>query len=319
MLTPIIALAVITAGGSILAWALWLYRATSKDSEYEEFSRVMDDVVRDEHRRDIDDGSIIDTGNWSGYWLQASLKAGNKPDDKDKPGRNVAIAAIASMTVALLIYPGFWEISQAAAALVIYPIVVMACWKAFYSSQASKRMKTLERQLSQLISGMRANLQGNTTPGNALILASEGMPAPLGDELAIVRRDLEVNVSLHDALENLSKRVPSREIQFLVSAIQIANKSGENLSSQLTIIQRIIDSRSRVRMKLASAVASVQPVMLIAGLIIPGMFVFTYMSSQANREFWFTFMGMVSFGIVVVLYVGGLFMVKKMIERIEKT
>lgn len=223
------------------------------------------------------------------------------------------IVALVAFGVGFLVWPGDPVAGLAFALLSLVAI------RMYYIFEANRRTKTLEKQLPLLISGMRANLQANATAQAAIVAVAEEIPSPLGDELRILRNDIELNVKLEEALGRLSERVPSREIKFLISAIEIAVKSGTDLDPQLVIIQDVVDKRTRIRQRLASALAEVQPALLVSGIMIPAALVFNFYSDPANKAFWFSFNGLIALGIVGFLYAIGLFISKKLVEGVEKT
>jgi tight adherence protein B len=284
------------------------YASNTKDSE--EFTALVKSITESEIEKDKKDSGIPSEKSWTGFWLRLALDSGWKPASIETPGR-LAIG------IALFGLLGGYFAAGILAAL-IAPIGGLVILQAFLKAKSKARKKVMESQLPNLISGMRANLSANLTPQQAILSQVDEIPAPLGDELKILRQEINVNIPLDKALSNLSYRVPSREIKFLVSSIQIAISSGVDLDPQLVIIQKIIVQRARIANHLASAVASVQPSIWVAGIAIPAGFIFSYYSSVENQAFWGTLNGFIGIGVIIALYVTGLFVARRLVKKVEE-
>lgn len=305
-------LAAILVGATAMFLVLSIARASTSSTEYEKFEQSIIDINKSELEEDKKKEGYIDTKTWGGFWYKLALNAGINPDSPDAPGRSAIVISLISGAVGFLVWP------RDILAGIVFMFLALVGLRFYYVNNAKKRTRTLQRQLPLLISGLRANLQANQTPPNALTTVAKDMPSPLGDELRITSAELEVGVHLDEALDRLATRVPSRDIQFLVSAIQIAVKSGSDLDPQLKIIQEIVDNRTRLQQKLAAAIASVNPTIWVSAITIPAMFIFQFFSSPQNRNFWFSLNGIVALIIVAFLYAVGLFISKKLVDGVEK-
>lgn len=315
---------------SITAWALPLIlsicvllsfvfgglavsRYAKKTPDQEKFEEhllaINDSELDDEVKEEIE----TDEKTWWGYWLRLYMNTGRIPENISLPG-NLAIGlSVLAFGVGFLVWPRDLLAGTGFAFAMLFGM------KMYLGFEVKKRIKTLEKQLPLLLASMRANLQANATPQAALVASVDEIPSPLRDELELLRNDLAFNVPLGVALRSLSNRVPSREMKFLIASIEIAIDSGSNPAPQLEVIQGIIDQRTRIRQKLESAVAEVQPALLVSGITIPASFVFSFYSSAENKDFWLSFYGMIGMGIVAALYAIGMFISKKLVDGVENT
>jgi Flp pilus assembly protein TadB len=306
-------LAAILVGVTGVFLVLGVWRVASGSQRTKDFIISINEITDSELESDREEKIVAEPKSWSGYWLKLYINTGRIPVNAEAPGRLPIILALISFGVGFLVWPGD------PVAGFVFSLLSLAAVRMYYIFEANRRTKTLEKQLPLLISGMRANLQANQTAPAAIMAVAEEIPSPLGDELKILRNDMQLNVELTEALGRLSERVPSREIKFLVSAINIAVKAGTDLDPQLVIIQDVVDKRTRLRQRLASALAEVQPALLVSGIMIPAALVFNFYSDPANKAFWFSFNGLIALGIVGFLYATGLFISKKLVEGVEKT
>ena len=122
-----------------------------------------------------------------------------------------------------------------------------------------------------------------------------------------------------EAIQRMSERVDSTDIKFMLAAIEISLTEGLSLDEQLEIIQGISRQRVRIQQRLAAAVANVKPTLWVAGFVIPASLVFSIYSSPQNKEFWFSFFGIIGIAVVAGLYAIGLFATHKLVKNVENT
>lgn len=312
MLFALTVIVSILTGAVLLFLGLGLARIGGKSKSDEEFSKLITELTQSEVTAEQQDTGIPSPKTWTGYWFKLGQDSGWQAASVGSAARLALGIILFAFLIGYFVWPGelLAGVGFAVAGLVIY--------RAFLLMKAAARKKLMEKQLPNLINGMRANLQANLTPQQAILSQVDEIPAPLGDELKILRQEVNVNVPLDTALSNLANRVPSREIKFLVSSIKIAIASGVDLDPQLKIIQEIIVQRSRIANSLASAVASVQPSIGVAAIAIPAGFIFSYYSSDNNRQFWAEPYGWLAIAVIGALYALGLFISRKLVKRVEE-
>lgn len=247
--------------------------------------------------------------DWFQYWQSLVYRSGRFVSDPATPGRVAIGAAIFAMVFGFLVFPGGLLGGLAG------PVVALGLLRAVLKSEAHKRVMAMEKQLPQLLSGLRANLQAGSTPQQAMLAVADDLPSPLGDEMRMLKRDLNVNVALEIAMGDLAKRVPSREMKFLVASVEIAVRSGADLDPQLETIQEIVLQRTRIRQKLRAAVAQVKPTQFLAYGAVPLMF-FVSTRNPQNTEYWFG-SGIWILAVAGILYGGGGYLIRFMVKGVE--
>ena len=254
-----------------------------------------------------------DRVTWSEYWSEMYVKAG-KISAPATPGRAVLMLGLLMGLIGLFVFPATWWGG------IVMSLVALPMARGWLRMEASKRIHTMEKQLPALLAGIRANLSSGATAQQAIVAVADDVPAPLGDELKALRRDIDVNVGLEVALQDLSKRVPSREMQFLVSSIEISVRVGADLDPQIQIIEGIVRQRSRVRGMIRSAVAQAKPTMLLAYCVVPLMLAYSF-SNPENKRFWLSTdgYGPIMLGLIIGLYLSCLAVVHAMVKGVENT
>lgn len=285
----------------------------SKTRSDEQFEQMIQAITSSEINIEREDSGMPDKKTWSGYWYTLALAAGYKNDNQNGPG----LFGIGILVVAFAFGWAVWPrdvlagLGFAVGGIIIYRQALRAV--------ANRRIAAMDKQLPSLLSGLRASLQANLTPQQAILAQAEELKAPLGDELKIVREELSVNIPLDTALSNLAVRVPSREMKFLIACISIAIKSGTELDSLIETIQQIVIQRAKIADHLASAVSQVQPSIVVSAIAIPAGMVFSYYSSETNRAFWSSVQGLIGLVVIGGLYATGLFIAKKQVDRVKNS
>jgi Flp pilus assembly protein TadB len=303
----------VMCGLLILFFSLGIGKVFAKKDTDEQFHTMIESITKSEIELERQDANIPDPKTWSGYWYALSARSGTEFTKPTTPGTLAMGSALFLGLAGFLVYPGdlLGGVAGVAAALIGL--------RFYFVAASNKRLRSMEKQLPQLLSGIRANLQANLTPQQAITSQAKEITAPLGDELKKLTEEMSVGIALDEALQNLATRVPSREIKFLVSAIRIAIASGADLAPLVEKIEHIVIQRQNIANKLASAVAKVQPAIGVTGIMIPAAYFYSFYSTDDNRAYWTSIpVGLITTAIVAALYALGLFIAKKQVDRVKE-
>lgn len=109
-----------------------------------------------------------------------------------------------------------------------------------------KRMILIDEQLPDAIDLMSRALKSGHAFSSALeMVATEGT-APLASEFRTTFDEVNYGISMQNALMNLSYRVPSMDLRYLVIAVIIQRETGGNLSELLEKISSLIRERHKL-------------------------------------------------------------------------
>ena len=110
----------------------------------------------------------------------------------------------------------------------------------------SRRLKTFNDQLGDTITLMANGLRS----GYSLLMAMESvgteMPDPISEEFNRVVREISLGVSNERAMNNMVRRIPSDDLELMITAINVQNEVGGNLAEILEIIGHVIRERVRI-------------------------------------------------------------------------
>lgn len=113
-------------------------------------------------------------------------------------------------------------------------------------SARHKRLLKIEEQLPDAIDLMaRALKAGHAFSGAMQMVSSEGAD-PIATEFRITFDEINYGIPMQDALMNLSIRIPSTDLRYLVIAVLIQRESGGNLAELLENIGSLIRARLKL-------------------------------------------------------------------------
>lgn len=312
-LDPLVVLTVLAVMGVAASLTFAVWRAITRNDDGDSFDAALEAIsTGTEISTDTLTVAVEDKKKhwtWNDWWNDAALAAGREVHDPHGFGRAVLGLIVVSLLFGLLVYP-------TGAAAIVLPVMIVGILRAWLSYESNKRKLSMEKQLPLLLSSLRTQIMAGQTVQSALSKVAEDLPAPLGDEIREVRSEVEVSVPLDQALTNFAERTKSRLVQFLVSSIGIAIKSGSDIVPQLTTIEDIVRQRARITGKIKSAVALAKPTSMLALLAPPAM-AFWMMFTEPTWLPYFLSDGMIMGLMAVVLYLAGAFAVRIMVNNVE--
>jgi len=117
----------------------------------------------------------------------------------------------------------------------------------YVNRQKSRRLTRFNDQLADMLNLMVNGLRAGYSTLQALEAVSKELPPPISEEFRRVVQEVQLGLSLERALDNLLRRIPSDDLDFVVTAINVQREVGGNLAEILDVISYTI--RERVRLK----------------------------------------------------------------------
>lgn len=117
----------------------------------------------------------------------------------------------------------------------------------YVAFQAGARLKKFNNQLGDTITMMSNSLRSGYSLLQSMEMVSREAPNPMANEFMRVVREVGLGIAHTDAFSNLLRRVPSDDLDLLITAINVQHEVGGNLSEILDTIGHTI--RERVRIK----------------------------------------------------------------------
>ena len=117
----------------------------------------------------------------------------------------------------------------------------------YVHQQQNKRLNKFNDQLSDMLNLMVNGLRAGYSIMQAMEAVSKELPSPISDEFRRVVQEMQIGIPMESALTNLLRRIPSEDLDFMVTAINVQREVGGNLSEILDTISFTI--RERVKIK----------------------------------------------------------------------
>lgn len=166
-----------------------------------------------------------------------------RADLKLKPGEYVAITALVALVLGLI---GWFALGGILGAL-IGGAVGLFIPQFYVKRQQGQRLVRFNEQLGDMLNLMVNGLRAGYSTMQAMESVSKELPSPISDEFRRVVQEMQLGVSMQDALDNLLRRIPSDDLDLVVTAINVQREVGGNLAEILDTISYTI--RERVRIK----------------------------------------------------------------------
>lgn len=117
----------------------------------------------------------------------------------------------------------------------------------YVRQQQSRRLNRFNEQLSDMLNLMVNGLRAGYSTLQAMEAVSKELPSPISDEFRRVVQEMQIGIPMDSALNNLLRRIPSDDLDFVITAISVQREVGGNLSEILDTISFTI--RERVKIK----------------------------------------------------------------------
>ncbi len=178
-------------------------------------------------------------------------KALAQADIKLKPGEFIALQIIVGFLGGVLSYFFF---ARGENRLITILIVVLGAIltgtlgpRVYLNSQKGKRLRRFNDQLPDMLTLMVNGLRAGYSTMQAMEAVSKELPPPISDEFRRVVQEMQLGVPMERALDNLLRRVPSDDLDLVITAINVQREVGGNLSEILDTISFTIRERIRIK------------------------------------------------------------------------
>ena len=137
----------------------------------------------------------------------------------------------------------------------------------YVAFRKGKRLKAFNDQLGDTITLMANGLRSGYSMLMAMESVGKEMPNPIAEEFSRVVREVSLGVSNERAMNNMIRRIPSDDLELMVTAINVAHEVGGNLAEILDIIGFVI----RERVRIAGEIKTLTAQGMLSGYIISGL------------------------------------------------
>lgn len=254
------ALLLLVATAAVMLWGLWLL--TSSSARRSELARRSGLELG--RRRRLDERlneRIVRTRR--GGDLAARLRSGGV--DRNAAQFLMIVAAISLVTflVGSALFP----------ALIGVIAAVLAWWACFawLDRRLEKRGEEFISQLPEVARLLSGGASAGLSIPAALELAAHEIEAPARDELQTVLDELSLGRPLEESLEQLRRRLPSREVAVLMNTLIIQQRSGGDAVGALRELAETLDRRRETNREVRTLMAGA----IYTAYVVPFLGVFS--------------------------------------------
>ena len=153
----------------------------------------------------------------------------------------MVIAAVGTAAIAWYIF------GQSILFGLIGMIVGLNLPRIYVRRQQGQRLLRFNDQLADMLNLMVNGLRAGYSIMQAMEAVSREMPSPICDEFRRVIQEMQLGLPMGTSLDNLLRRIPSDDLDLVITAMNVQREVGGNLAEILDTISYTI--RERVRIK----------------------------------------------------------------------
>jgi tight adherence protein B len=157
-----------------------------------------------------------------------------------------------------------------------------------YVGRAEKgRLKKFDNQLGDMLNLVVNGLRAGFSTLQALEAVSRELPAPICDEFRRVVQEMQLGLSMDDALEHLLRRIKSPDLDLCVTAINVQREVGGNLAEILDVISFTIRERVRIKGEISALTAQGRATAWVISLMPVALLLILFLVNRPYVEkFW---------------------------------
>jgi tight adherence protein B len=243
-----------------------------------------------------------------------------RADLKLKPGEYIALYVIAFLGLAFIAYLIGGKGSARLISALIGGVIGLFIPGWYVGRQKSKRLIKFNDQLPDMLNLMVNGLRAGFSTMQALESVSKEMPAPICDEFRRVVQEMQLGIPMERSLSNLLRRIPSEDLDFVITAINVQREVGGNLAEILDVITYTIRERIRIKGEIRVMTTQVMYSGKLLSLVPIGILVLLWFINRAYIMEFFkpenALCGGIALGVAAVLIVIGYFVMTR-IANIE--
>ena len=295
---------------------------TSEKSQIRKRLRLLSASQQEEELISIVKTRIFSRIPWLNRLLSKSLTAGRisrfleQADSKLTPG----LLIILSLLLALIGFLIGFRLSRGSIGFIPYLIaigwaIILGFIPYLYVlSKKKQRMKKFQAQLPEALDLIARSLRAGHAFTGGLKMVGDEMSDPIGSEFLKTLNEINLGVSVQEALINLAKRVDCPDLRFFITSVIIQRETGGNLAEILEKLAYLIRERFKFFGKVQTLAA---PGKLTAIILVILPFAMAFVMSMTSPKYIQTLTtdpaGKYLIGSALLLLAIGALFIKKMV------
>ncbi len=194
--------------------------------------------------------------------------------------------------------------------------------RSYIGYRKSKRLRDFDNQLGDMLNLVVNGLRAGYSAMQALESVGRELPPPISTEFHRVVQEIQLGIPQEAGLAHLTGRVPSADLDFVVTAINVQREVGGNLAEILDTISHTIRERVRIKGEIATLTAQGQITAWVISLLPIGLALFlwiinpSYMNTMFGPPivFGLPVCGIVMLGTALTFIATGFAIVQKIVD-----
>ena len=168
----------------------------------------------------------------------------SKADVKLRVSEYIVFIFVSAFAVGLA---GYLMMHRELWAAIVGAVIGFQIPKMYLNSTAKKRINNFDSQLSDTLNLWVNSLRSGYSVLQGMEAIATELPPPVSREFERVVQEVRLGLGMEEALNNMYNRVPSEDLDLVITAVNIQREVGGNLAEILDTISYTI--RERVRIK----------------------------------------------------------------------
>ncbi|MFB6373356.1 MAG: type II secretion system F family protein, partial [Bradymonadaceae bacterium] len=185
----------------------------------------------------------------------------------------------------------------------------------YLKQQWQSRIKAIDEQVEEAVIYMANSFKANPSLPDAIKDVTKSMGPPISEELEVLLREYQLGTPIDQALINLQKRMPSRNLELAISALRVGRSVGGDISDILEDIADTIRESYRLEREIDKQTAQGRMQAWVMGLLPLAFLAFMYwFDPQLVTPLFESFVGYMVIAIAAVLNIIGVYLILKVVD-----
>lgn len=177
------------------------------------------------------------------------------------------------------------------------------------------RLTAFQRQLGDTLLMMANALRSGFSFLQAVELVANDMKPPVSEEFGRVMHEVRLGISTEEALQHMSERIKSSDLDLIITAVLIQRQVGGNLAQIFRTISATINDRLNMRREIGAITAQGRLSGWVLGLMPVAMgLMMSAMNPAYLKPLFETDMGRIALGFGLVSEVIGMLIIRKIVN-----
>lgn len=220
-----------------------------------------------------------------------------------------------NLALMLLAAAAVWMLTQSMTLALIIGVLLGFAPRLVFGWMRRRRIDRIEQQLPDALLMISGAAKAGLSLVSAVRQVSAELAPPLVQEFQLIQHEQRLGVSLNDALENFTHRVPVQSVSLTVSAMRIASETGGGLAETLERTASTLRSQHAMELKIRALTAQGKMQAWVVGLLpLFLLWVLSRMEPEATSMLWTTQMGWGVLVAVAIMEFFGVLIIRRIVD-----